>query len=169
MKKYTIVLLVILLIAVGCFRGGSKGERMQKYIAEELSLTPLQQDELKAGWEEYKNLAKNSNKIIMDTRDFIYGELQKDNIDKDFVSKKIQEKVNELNSMVPDYVNIFADLHTKLTPEQKVKLQELVKEHKEHRGKHKKYRRYKGYHRDKNHDGKKGHHDDDDGGEDDDY
>lgn len=156
-KKYSAMLVLLLLalltvVLVGCFRGGKYPERMQKHISKKLELTQEQQASLKVSVKQYQSLWKESKDIVEQMKETIILEIQKDKVDGDSVGQQLQDKINEINAMVPKYTTLFADFHATLDASQKAKLAEIAKDYDDKKGRKKHRRNKKGGGYDDDHD-----------------
>ena len=140
MKKYIVLLISLLsLSSISCFRSANKEHRAEKYLIKKLTLNQAQQTALTTAIKEYNLLFVDSKKTLQETKELIKLEAQKEQFNSDAVANALQERLDDFSAMIPEYMAIFGEFHAQLTPQQRQELGELIgkKLYKKH------HRRYK--------------------------
>ena len=151
-KKYSKLVLVFLLLIFlsSCFRGRSGGEKIQNKISEKLDLNTEQQTALQSAITKYKDLFNKSKNMADEMKADLLAAVQKEAFDEKSIATNLQNQINKLNAMIPDYIRIFSDFHAQLTQEQKKTLADLMKRYDEQRKQYyKKHPRKKNHHYDR--------------------
>jgi Spy/CpxP family protein refolding chaperone len=136
-KKVLIVLLALLcLISTGAVAampwGGGRGpaEKMVERIAKELNLTQQQKDKFVTG---AKQVEEEAGKVRIANKEIftkIEKELAKDSPDSKQINSYLQEMNNNQTKIQFKRMEQLIQLRKELTPEQKIKLENLMKKKK---------------------------------------
>jgi Spy/CpxP family protein refolding chaperone len=111
-------------------------EKMVEYLKSELDLTDAQYKQLQSVKENILQRYKSIKKPPFWFSDDFLSQLEKGTVDKEQVKKEVKEFHNVmLENRLKDIDDISSFVNT-LTPDQRKKLADLVREHREHFKKH---------------------------------
>lgn len=144
MKQKTIHIILMLILGISwanCYRfhhmpPEKRMEKMVEYLKSELDLTDAQYKQLQSVKENILQRYKSIKKPPFWFSDDFLSRLEKGTIDKEQVKKEVKEFHNVmLENRLKDIDDISSFVNT-LTPDQRKKLADLVREHREHFKKH---------------------------------
>ena len=138
-KKIIIGASVASLLLFGIFAGGCKHrgchfskspeekiEYIVEHVSDELDMTEAQEVEVKKIAEEVHAKMQEHKGTKKEIYNTILAEVKSDNVDKEKMTSLFDKKMGEINEMKPFFIDKFAELHSILTPEQRVELAEKM-------------------------------------------
>ncbi len=115
---------------------GERAEWMTEKIASKLELNEAQKKQLNS----FKDELMDKKQQLRASRSTIEGELiaqlQSEKIDQEHLKEVIAKEEAKLDEMASTFVTQLTEFHDSLTPEQRIKLIEMVEKWKDHRKKH---------------------------------
>ena len=129
------LLILGLMFLGGCHKPSP--EKMADHVVDklitELSLTPAQQVQLNATKTELLAKVAEMKKSHEGMHDEFIAELQKDVLDQGQLKKMVASRRGEMDELVNLAIDRLAKFHDSLSPDQRVKLVELLKKMEKHR------------------------------------
>ncbi len=146
-RLYNITLVFVLLAGIGFLPGcrqkspEKRAEWITNKIASKLELTEVQKKELNSFRDELLEKRKELHQSRMTIREELLNQLGNEKIDQEHMKEVIRKEEARLDETMSFFVERLAGFHASLTPEQRKKLIELVKEWDGDKGKHEHRRR----------------------------
>ena len=143
-RLYHITLVLVLIAGFGILSGcryrspEKRAEWITGKIASKLELSNEQKKELNSFRDELLEKKKELHQSRITIREELINQLGHEKIDQEYLKEVIKKEEARLDETISLFVERLAGFHTSLTPKQREKLIELVKECERH--KHKYYR-----------------------------
>ncbi len=144
---YNLALILILISSAGILSGCGHHRSPEKRaiwitekIASRLDLNESQRAELNSFRDELLAKKKELYKSHMTIHDTLVEQLGHERIDQEHLKEVIRQEDARVDDMISFFVERLASLHSTLSPEQREKLIEMIKEWKDHKHKYYRYR-----------------------------
>lgn len=141
-RLYHIVLVLVLISGLGFLSGcrhrspEQRAEWITAKIASKLELSDVQKTELNSFKDELLKKRKELHQSRMTIHEELINQLGLEKIDQENLKEVIRKEEARLDETISLFVERLAAFHASLTPKQREKLIELVKECERHKGKY---------------------------------
>jgi Spy/CpxP family protein refolding chaperone len=111
-------------IACGPRNPDARADWMVKKISNKLDLTDTQRPKLQAIADYFKAERKANREKHRDTFDFALAQVKADQLDRKAIQARINSRLDDMKQKSPRLVELVAEFHASLTPEQKAEAAE---------------------------------------------